>query len=194
MLTPPAALHAILFASTGPVSKKHLSSHLGCKESELRAVLDALAASLKNSGLTLVETPTEVELRTAAEAATVIKKLRESELSRDLGRAGLETLAAVAYQEGATRTDIDWVRGVNSSASLRTLLLRGLIEGREDPHDKRRVQYHLTTEALAYLGVARTEDLPRHAELKASSARVIREETARTAAADAMGADNESAT
>ena len=193
MLTPPATLHAILFASAGPVSKKQLVSYLGCKESELKVALEALDASLKNSGVTLIETPTEVELRTAPEAATVIKKLRESELSRDLGRAGLETLAVIAYQatgtdeesSGATRTDIDWVRGVNSSASLRTLLLRGLIEGREDPRDKRRVQYHLTTEALAHLGVARSEDLPRHAELEASSAKVIREETARTAAADA---------
>lgn len=182
MLTPPAAAHALLFASSDPLGKKQLATLLGFKESELAVVLTALDASLKGSGTTLVETATEVELRTSSEAADVIKKLRESELARDIGKASLETLAVIAYQEGATRGEIDWVRGVNSSTSLRTLLMRGLIEGREDPSDKRRIQYRPTTEALAHLGIARVEDLPRHAELKIAATGVIKEETARTSA------------
>ena len=75
--------------------------------------------------------------------------------SRDFGKASMETLAAIAYKSGSTRGEIDWVRGVNSSASLHTLLMRGLIEGREDEHDKRRIRYSLTTEALAHLGLSR---------------------------------------
>ena len=75
----------------------------------------------------------------------------------------------------------DWVRGVNSSTSLRTLLVRGLIEGREDERDKRRIRYSLTTEALAHLGVARITDLPRAAELSAAARAVIAEEVADTA-------------
>ena len=71
----------------------------------------------------------------------------------------------VAYRNGATRSEIDWVRGVNSSASLRTLLMRGLIDAQEDPADKRRIRYQLTTDALAHLGIARREDLPRFSEL-----------------------------
>ncbi len=85
----------------------------------------------------------------------------------------METLATIAYKTegadkggaGATRGEIDWVRGVNSSAALRTLLMRGLIEGREDERDKRRIRYSITTEALAHLGLSRIEDLPRYAEL-----------------------------
>lgn len=181
MLTPPAAAHALLFASDGPLSKKQLAGLLGVKDAEIRVVLKALTDSLKGSGVMLVETDTEAELRTAPEAAVMVKKLRESELSRDLGKAGLETLAVIAYQTaglpvqaGATRGEIDWVRGVNSSTSLRTLLMRGLIEGREDAKDKRRIRYGLTTEALAHLGIARVEDLPRSAELGAAVA-VIKE-------------------
>ena len=68
------------------------------------------------------------------------------------------------------------MRGVNSSASVRTLLLRGLIEGREDPTDKRRVRYAVTTEALAHLGLSRLEDLPRYAELSASAGSVLKEQ------------------
>lgn len=182
MLTPPAAVHALLFASGDPLERRRLASLLGFKESELTVVLKALEASLRGSGTALIETTADVELRTAPEAAGMIQKLRENELARDLGKASLETLAVVAYQEGATHSDIDWVRGVNSSASLHTLLMRRLIEGTEDPRDKRRIQYRLTTEALAHLGIARVENLPRYAELKAASKRIIAEEDARATA------------
>ncbi|MHB8710502.1 MAG: SMC-Scp complex subunit ScpB [Minisyncoccota bacterium] len=175
MLTSPAALHALLFASGKPLLKKQLGTLLELTETELQTALDALATTLERSGVTLIETPTEVELRTAPEAATIVQKLREGELARDLGKASLETLAVIAYQEGATRGEIDWVRGVNSSASLRTLLMRGLIEGREDERDKRRVRYSLTTEAFAHLGIARAEDLPRVAELRATAATAHKE-------------------
>lgn len=182
MLTPPAALEALLFASGEPLEKKRLTAFLGIRESELQLALTALTLQLDGHGISVIETKEKIELRTAPEAAGMIQKLRENELARDLGKASLETLAVVAYQEGATRSDIDWVRGVNSSASLHTLLMRGLIEGTEDPRDKRRIQYCLTTEALAHLGIARAEDLPRHAELKAASKRIIAEEDARATA------------
>ncbi len=184
MLTPPAAALALLFASGAPLEKKRLAALLGLQEKELAVTLTALADSLEGSGITLIETAIEVELRTAPEATALVKKLRESELARDLGKASLETLAVIAYDDGATRGEIDWVRGVNSSASLRTLLMRGLIEGREDERDKRRVRYGLTTEALAHLGLARVTDLPRHAELARGAKAILEEEAAKASVPD----------
>ncbi len=168
MLTPPAAIEALLFASGEPLEKKQLAKLLGINEAELAMTLKALSDSLKERGITIVETGAEAELRTAPEASVIIKKLRESELSRDLGKASMETLAVIAYQTGTTRGEIDWVRGVNSSASLRTLLIRGLIKGKEDERDKRRIRYSLTTDALAYLGISRAEELPRAKEFMKS--------------------------
>lgn len=173
MLTPPAAAHAILFASGEPLEKKQLAKLLEIKDADLPLVLKALADSLKKSGVTLVETESEVELRTAPEATALTEKLRANSFARDLGKGSLETLAVVAYQSGATRGEIDWVRGVNSSASLRTLLMRGLIEGKEDPSDKRRIRYTLTTEALAHLGITHESELPRADELKIKTKAII---------------------
>lgn len=180
MLTPPAALEALLFASGEPLEKKRLAKLLGISEKQLKIVIESLDQSLIGRGLTLIETDTDLELRTAVGASDLVKKLRENELARDLGKGSLETLAVVAYQDGATRSEIDWVRGVNSSASLRTLLMRGLIEGREDTADKRRIRYSLTTEALAHLGLARIQDLPRAAELQAATQVVIEEKAVPT--------------
>ena len=180
MLTPPAALEALLFASGEPLEKKQLVKFLGIKDKELALALEALTLSLKGHGIALVETESKVELRTAPEASVVVKKLRESELSRDLGKASMETLAVITYQEGATRGEIDWVRGVNSSASLRTLLMRGLIEGREDERDKRRVRYSITSETLAHLGLTSPKDLPRAEELRAVANTIIEAEKEET--------------
>lgn len=183
MLTPPAALHALLFAASEPLEKKQLVKLLEIKDAEVALLLKALTESLKGSGVVVVETETEVELRTSPEASAVVKKLRENELARDLGKASLETLAVVAYQTGGTtRGEIDWVRGVNSSASLRTLLMRGLIEGREDAQDKRRIRYTVTTEALAHLGLSSTAQLPRIQELGVATKAVIEAEAQLAAA------------
>lgn len=179
MLTPPAALEALLFTSGEPLEKKQLTALLGIKDSEFEIALKALKEQLKGHGLAIIETKEEVELRTAPEASDIVKKLRESELSRDLGKASMETLAVIAYQAGSTRGEIDWVRGVNSSASLRTLLIRGLIEGKEDERDKRRICYNITTEALAHLGLSRVKDLPRYDELSTGAKAVVSEEMVR---------------
>ncbi|MDP2593871.1 MAG: SMC-Scp complex subunit ScpB [bacterium] len=171
MLTPPAAALALLFAAGEPLTKKELADLLEISPKDLASILSALRQSLSIGGLALVETAEEIEIRTSPEAAELVKRLSEAERARDLGKAGLETLAVIAYHAtdggvgGTTRGQIDWVRGVNSSASVRTLLVRGLIEGREDPSDRRRIRYSLTSEALAHLGLSKLTELPRYKEL-----------------------------
>lgn len=167
-LSPAATLEAVLFASGESMSKKRLQTLLGVSEDLLEAGLKELRNSLSGRGLALIETDTELELRTAPEAADIIRKLREAELSRDLGKASLETLAIILYKNGATRSEVDWVRGVNSTAAIRSLLMRGLIERGEDVTDKRRARYTTTIDALAHLGVTSKEELPRYAEFQAT--------------------------
>jgi segregation and condensation protein B len=165
-MMPSAQLEAVLFAAGEAVSKKRLAALLDASSEEVAAALDALRADLSGRGISLVETDSEVELRTAPEAAPLMKKLREGELSRDLGRAGLEALAVILYRDnGATRTEIDWIRGVNSGAIVRSLLLRGLVERVEDPTDKRKMRYRATTDTLGHLGISKMSDLPRFDEL-----------------------------
>ncbi|MBY0110449.1 SMC-Scp complex subunit ScpB [Patescibacteria group bacterium] len=170
-LSPESLLEAVLFASGEAMSKKRLASLLGLSSDQLQAAADRLRETLTERGLALIETGEELDLRTSPEAADIVKKLRESELSRDLGKAGLETLALVLYKNGATRGEIDWVRGVNSSTALRSLLLRGLIRRIEDPTDRRRARYEVTSEALAHLSAERLSDLPRYEEFSAALTR-----------------------
>lgn len=167
-LTPPALLEALLFASGEPVSKKRLAALLEVTPALLDQAAGVLRDQLAGRGLALVETDNHIELRTSADAAAYVAKLREAELARDLGKAGLETLALILYRGSATRGEIDWVRGVNSSQTVRTLLLRGLIEKTEDAEDRRRPRYKPTVDALAHLGVEKADQLPSFEELSAA--------------------------
>jgi segregation and condensation protein B len=168
MPTPAAALEALLFCAGEPLTKKRLATLLEIDVEALAALTAELAATLVGRGLALVETATELELRTAPAMLPVVQRLREAELSRDLGKAGLEVLAVVLYKQGATRGEIDWIRGVNSAAAVRSLTLRGLIERSEDATDKRRIRYTATIEALAHLGVSSAAALPNYEELVSS--------------------------
>ncbi len=181
MITPPAALEALLFAKGESISKKSASALLEISIEQLAIVCKVLRQSLIKSGLALIETDTDIELRTARDATDIVEKLHKSEVSNDLGKASLETLAVIAYQKDPTRGEIDWVRGVNSSTSLRTLLMRGLIEGKEDSQDKRRIRYALTTEALAHLGIDHINELPRAKELQSYTQEIIKERSAQKA-------------
>jgi segregation and condensation protein B len=161
-------LEAVLFAGGESFAKKRLVTLLETTPADLDAAIDELRATLEGRGLALITVEDTVELRTSPEAAESVQKLRESELSRDLGKASLETLALVLYKGSATRGEIDWVRGVNSGTALRALLLRGLVERTEDASDKRRARYRPTVDALAHLGVTSLSELPRFADLNKS--------------------------
>ncbi len=158
-------LQALLFASGEALSRKRVLSLLEIPEEMLEAAVAELQEELRRTGLALITTNDEFELRTSPDASLIVEKFRQSELSRDLGKAGLETLAIVLYQNGATRGEVDFVRGVNSTAALRSLLLRGLVERSTDDADKRRARYTATIDALAHLGLTKREDLPGFSEL-----------------------------
>lgn len=165
-LSLPHTLQALLFAAGESMPKKRIMTLLEIPAEMLDAAAAELREHLTPTGLSLIETADELELRTSPDAAMIVEKFRQSELSRDLGKAGLEALAIILYQDGATRGDVDWVRGVNSTAAIRSLLMRGLVERSTDTTDKRRARYTATIDALAHLGVSRKEDLPNFTELK----------------------------
>ena len=66
------------------------------------------------------------------------------------------------YGAGVTRGMIDYIRGVNSSFILRSLMVRGLVERVPDARDRKRFMYLPTIELLTNLGVADAKSLPEY--------------------------------
>lgn len=165
-MTLDAKIEAILYWSGEPVSLERLARLAESDVSSVRNALQDLRGKLTGRGTTLVEANGEVSIRTSADAVPLIEKLSREELSRDLGRAGSEVLAIVLYRGPISRRGIDYIRGVNSTFTLRSLLMRGLIERVSDPGDERVFLYRGTTDLLGHLGVERVENLPKYREAR----------------------------
>jgi len=161
-----AKIEAILFWKAEPVSIKKLASLLNVKVEEVKAGLSELEKTLTGRGVTLVQTDEDVMLGTAKELSTLIEQLTKDELTRDLGKAGLETLSIVLYQGPISRADIDYIRGVNSQFILRALLIRGLIERIDNPADARSYLYKTTLDLLSHLGISKVVELPEYEQVR----------------------------
>jgi|SRR3989344_4673913 len=155
-----AQIEAILFWKAEPVTMADLSRYLSRSEGEIIKALETLAAQLSGRGITLVRNNDAVMLGTETAAGELIERLTKEELSRDIGQAGLETLAIVLYRGPVTRAEVDYIRGVNSSFILRHLLVRGLVNKTPNPADARSFLYRPTFELLAWLGVRGVAELP----------------------------------
>jgi segregation and condensation protein B len=145
---------------------KKLSQLLEEKESEVREALQNLSKSLENRGICLVMTENEVGLATAPEISGFIEQIAKDEMSREIGKAGLETLAIILYNGPLSRREIDYVRGVNSTFILRNLCIRGLVEREPDPKDQRIFRYKGSLSLLSHLGIKTIKELPEFEEFK----------------------------
>jgi segregation and condensation protein B len=158
-------IEAFLFMEGGSMSLRKLMTLLKVERPALDAGLDELQARLSGGATTLVRTDTEATLALASEPSRAIEKAYKEELARDIGDAGLEVLTIILYRGPSTRAQIDYIRGVNTSSTIRTLLSRGLMERIGNPEDAREYLYRPTTELLAHLGVTSSSALPEYAAI-----------------------------
>lgn len=158
------SIEALLFALGRPVGRAELASKLNVTAVELNVALNDLRT--REGGIVVVDDGAMVELRTSPHASSLIERVRKEEYDRDIGKAGLEALAAILYRGPLTRSEIDFIRGVNSSQTLRTLTLRGLVRKIPNPKDERSYLYEPTTDLLSHLGVSHADELPEFNPLK----------------------------
>ncbi|MBI1998993.1 MAG: SMC-Scp complex subunit ScpB [Parcubacteria group bacterium] len=153
-------IEAILFYRASPMRVGEIARMLGKKAEEIENALGALGDRLAGRGVRLVTAGDTVALATAPEASKYIEGLRKEELSGELGKAALETLTLVLYRAPISKSEIDYIRGVDSSFSLRSLLVRGLIARKKNGKGIRGFVYAPTIDTLSHIGVSRTEELP----------------------------------
>jgi segregation and condensation protein B len=165
-----AALEALLFSSDEPLSLALLAESLDAPAAEVAEALKALDADTQSrqAGVQLREIGGGHLLVTAPEHAEWVGRLLRGRKRARLSRAGLETMAIVAYKQPVTKGEIESIRGVDSSAVLATLMERNLItiRGRSKVVG-RPLLYGTTGEFLDYFGLRDLGELPRPEELRA---------------------------
>lgn len=153
-------IEAILFYKNESLGIKELSRLTEKSERDIKEALKDLANSLKDRGICLVMAENEITLATAPEMKYFIEKMAKDEMSGEIGRAGLETLAIILYNGPISRREIDYIRGVNSTFILRNLCMRGLVEKEPDLKDQRIFRYRNSLSLLTHLGIKKVEELP----------------------------------
>lgn len=159
-------IEALLFFKGEPVRVDFLAKTLKISESDTLAGLKELEQALSSRGIILMQNGSEYMLSSSPQMGTTIEALLKEELSKELGKAGLETLAIVLYRGPILRSEINYLRGVNSNYILRSLLVRGLIE--KVDQGGRSTAYQPTFELLSYMGVSKVSDLPGYKETQKS--------------------------
>lgn len=156
-------LEALLFVSSDPVPLDVLAEVSGLSPDEAKQLLARLADEYteQGRGWRLEEVAGGYRLSTRPEHSTYIERLLRSP-QHGLSNAALETLAIIAYQQPATRLEIEHIRGVKADRSLATLLGKGLIKevGRKEGLG-RPILYGTTEIFLRHFGLRDLEDLPK---------------------------------
>ncbi|HEY1815952.1 MAG TPA: SMC-Scp complex subunit ScpB [Kofleriaceae bacterium] len=170
-------VEAIVFAAEKPVTMQRLRQLTRIADvRRIEQALELLAADYTDRGIALQHVSGGYQFRTNTTYSAWVQQLVAGRPVR-LSRAQLETLAIVAYRQPITRPEIDEIRGVDSSATLRLLLDRSLIRvlGKREEVG-RPMLYGTTAEFLDFFSLQDLRELPtlrEYSELTAESRQVM---------------------
>ncbi len=168
-----AAVEAILFAAGHPVSYEKLSQVLGIGIREVKNIVGSMLDEYNSKdsvrGILLLTFPDTCQLVTKEQYLPYIREALGIKRGGNLSASTLEALAVVAYNQPVTRSDVDSIRGVDSSYAMTSLIDKNLIEvcGRMEAPG-RPMLYATTDKFLRVFGLSSLSELPK-AELPVSS-------------------------
>ena len=169
-------IEAILFASGRVVKIRELMSLLEINSEEIISSIAELEKEYATlgRGLEIVRVEDGYQLASKKEYHEYIYPMFCKGTKPTLSQASLEVLSIIAYNNRATKADVDTIRGVDSSASIYRLLEYNLIEqaGKADLPGKP-MTYKVTDEFLKMFGLNSIKDLPELPKYKLDSNRQI---------------------
>ncbi len=171
-----AQLEALLYVAGKPQKIKDLAGILGCGEDQVLKGFEALKERLVGTGLVLIEEDGLYALGTHPDYSDVVEKMYTKDTHEELSKAAAETLAVILYYPEPTKADIEFIRGVNATYSLRSLYMRGLIYSTQKSGVRGSI-YRPTIECLQYYGAASISELPLYTETRAAIEKIIQQHT-----------------
>jgi len=167
--TPPdelvaAAVEAVVFAAGEPVKVDEIAAAFGLDdEAPVLEALESLreAYESRQGGLVIERVAGGFRLATRSSVGAWVRQFFRQRNRTRLTPAGLETLAIVAYRQPITAPEIQAIRGVDPSGTLRSLLEKRMIR----ILGKKKVVgspflYGTTRDFLVHFGLDDLEDLP----------------------------------
>jgi len=122
-------IEAILFSSGDALSIEKIAEVTTLKTEEVEKTLTQIQQSLEksDSSFELKKINSKYQYRTKSQYAPFILALKTKK-PKKLSKPALETLSIVAYRQPIVKSDIEKIRGVDVSPTLKTLLERKIIK------------------------------------------------------------------
>ncbi len=167
-------IEAILFSAGRAVSIEELILALEMEKEKIETIIRNMQEDYKTRGIEIIKIEDKYQLCTKKEYYEYVYQVLDKRAKPNLSTAALETLAIIAYNQRATRAEIEAIRGVNSDGTIYKLLDYGLIEdaGKADLPG-RPTTYKTTSEFLKMFGYETLENLPELPRYKLDANRQI---------------------
>ncbi|MGK5094672.1 SMC-Scp complex subunit ScpB [Deltaproteobacteria bacterium TL4] len=168
LLTRNQIVEALLFTSTHALPLKKIVEFLEeYSSAQIKEAIQELNREYEQTGriFRVVPVGDGFQLRTLPECQQWIKKM-DTVRTIKLSQTTLETLSIIAYNQPTTRAQIESIRGVDSSYTLRNLLQKKLIKivGKEEVPGRPSL-YGTTKLFLEVFGLKDVKNLPSLSEL-----------------------------
>jgi len=165
-----AIIESVVFAADSPLSLDKLCELLHEHDrNEIKAALLELVSfhEERNGGFLLVNVAGGWQFRTHSSLQHYVVRLIKTKPGK-FSPSALETLAIVAYRQPVTRTEIEYLRGVDCGGMLRTLLEKKLVRilGKKDIPGRPLI-YGTSKEFLEVFGLKDLKSLPTLKEIQA---------------------------
>lgn len=160
-----AELEVLLFvAGEEGLTLRNLAEMLELQPTAVLQQLEKLTQKYQQdeeSGLFLLESSNRYKLVTKKVYASLLRTYAKTPINQSMSRALLETLSIIAYKQPITRTEVDAIRGVNSSGAISKLQTFDLIRENGKKEVVGRPNLYVTTDYfLDYIGINHLEELP----------------------------------
>ncbi|HVP91895.1 MAG TPA: SMC-Scp complex subunit ScpB [Terriglobales bacterium] len=171
-------IESLIFISQDPLSVDRIAAVLeGAAATDIQAAVDELARGYAEAGrgIRVVHTGGGYIFTTHPDHDRWVRKLLQIERRNKLSSAALETLAAIAYHQPVTQSEVSAIRGVDSTYTLKTLLDKKLLKivGRKKAPGNPLV-YRTSERFLQYFGLNGLDELPSEEEI----GKILQEEKA----------------
>ncbi len=164
------AVEAILLTLDRPIKPERLAEGLSLTDADGQTAKDRVLDAVESLNRVYDDTGRAfriellaggLRLMTRSDVSATLAAFHGSRATTKLSRAGVETLAVIAYRQPITRAQLEAIRGVSCGEVLRTLIERRLVtvKGRAEELG-RPMLYGTTKEFLEVFGLSSLRDLP----------------------------------
>jgi len=166
-------IESLIFASEEQISAKQIreilsSFSIKTDVNKIDQSVDALNEEYNQSGNSyeIIKVAGGYQFATRKEYGVYVGKLFDEKQRKKLSQSSIETLAIIAYKQPITRSEIEFIRGVNVDYIVNSLLERDMISitGRAETPG-RPILYGTTDTFLKILGLNSVSDLPKLKEI-----------------------------